>query len=82
MRFLNFYKKNWSKTEQFTYFETIFLINKSKIWLKVLHNLQEHLSHFHFLIFSLNSSREAASLCSDGIFAQRDGDMYVIVSIP
>ena len=40
------------------------------------------MSHFHFLIFTLNSSREVASLYSDGSFAEKDGALYVIVLIP
>ena len=40
------------------------------------------MSHFHFLISTLNSSREAATLYSDGSSPQRDSTLYVIVLIP
>ena len=36
------------------------------------------MSHIHFLIFTLNSLKEAASLYSNGSFAQRNGALCYI----
>ena len=85
IRFLIFLKKCVQKQTKFTYFTyclTEFLINISKIFLKFFAWPAGTYVTFPFLIFILNSSREAVSLYSDNSFIQRDGTLYVIVSIP
>ena len=77
-----FFKKLWENIANFHIFKPYSQLTNLRFGWSFLHNLQRHVSHFHFLVFTLNSSREAASLYSDGSFAQIDRVLYVTVSIP
>ena len=70
MRFLFFFL-NCSKAKKIHIFVK-HIPKNPRFGLIFLHNLQGHVSLFHFLIFTSISSREASSLYSDCSFAQRD----------
>ena len=58
-----------------------FYKNPKLCW-KFCHNLHTNLSQWQFFIFNLKSCKEVASLYSLGRFAQRNGVLFDIVSIP
>ena len=81
MRFPLFWKK-FIKTKEIHIFLNHNPNLKTQNFLKFFAGICKHMSYFHFLHFTLSSSREAAGLYLDGNFPQRYGALNLIVSIP
>ena len=71
--------KKCSKREQIHIFSNHISNQYTQDLIEIFCTISRDRYHIHFLIFTLNSSREAASLYSDGSFAQRDDVLYVIL---